>query len=114
VRYATGGIDNVPAFNMSPLQQTAETVTGAWANTANERGLIEVTATSPVGLVAFRFQGAALTLFDTIAPTAAGSTPITSTIAHSADGNGFKSTFLLTNSGTVPAPYTLSILNATG
>jgi len=73
-----------------------------------------VNATSPVGLVAFRFQGSALTLFDTIAPTAAGSTPITSTIAHSADGDNFKSTFILTNSGTVAAPYTLSILNATG
>jgi len=114
VRYASGGTDNVPALNMNPLQQIANTVTAIWPGTAGKRGMIEVNATSPVGLVAFRFQGAALTLFDTIAPTAAGSTPVTSTIAHSADGNNFKSTFLLTNSGTVAAPYTLSILNATG
>jgi len=114
VRYASGGTDNVPVFNVNPLQQIAETVASAWPNTANQRGLIEVNATSPVGLVAFRFQGSALTLFDTIAPTAAGSTPVTSTIAHSADGNGFRSTFILTNSGTVAEPYTLSILNAKG
>jgi len=114
VRYDTGGTDNVPAFSMNPLQQIANTVTSVWAGTAGKRGMIEVNANTPIGLVAFRFQGAALTLFDTIAPTAAGTTPITSTIAHSADGNNFKSTFLLTNSGAAAAPYTLTILNATG
>jgi len=114
VRYASGGTDNIPAFNMIPLQQIANTVIGIWPGTAGQRGMIEVNATTPIGMVAFRFQGSALTLFDTIGPTAAGSTPVTSTIAHSADGNNFKSTFLLTNSGTVAAPYTLSILNATG
>jgi hypothetical protein len=114
VRYASGGTDNVPAFDMNPLQQIAEPVASAWSNTSNQRGLIEVNASSPVGLVAFRFQGAALTLFDTIAATAGGSTPVTSTIAQTADGNNFRSTFLLTNSGTVAEPYTLSILNASG
>jgi len=114
VRYASGGTDIVPALNMNPLQQLAETVTSLWGATAGQRGMIEVTANTPIGLVAFRFQGAALTLFDTIAPTAGGSTPITSSIAHAADGNNFRSTFLLTNSGTVDANYTLSILNAAG
>jgi hypothetical protein len=114
VPYETGGSDTVPPLNMNLLQQIANTVTGIWANTAGKRGLIEVTSNTPIGMVAFRFQGSAFTLIDTIAPTAGGSTPITSTIAHSADGNNFKSTFLLTNSGTVAAPYTLSILNATG
>src|ERR1019366_4442153 len=85
-----------------------------WPNTNGKRGMIEVNVNVPIGLVAFRFQGSAFTLVDTIAPTANGSTAITSTIAHSADGNNFKSTFLLTNSGTVDAPYTLSILDATG
>jgi len=114
VRYASGGTDNVPAFNMNPLQQIANPVTTIWANTAGQRGMIEVNAFVPIGLVAFRFQGSAFTLVDTIAPTAGGSTPVTSTIAHTADGNNFKSTFLLTNSGAAAAPYTLSILNATG
>jgi len=76
--------------------------------------MIEVNANAPIGLVAFRFQGSAFTLFDTIAPTAGAATPITSTIAHTADGDNFRSTFILTNSGTTAAPYTLSILNATG
>jgi hypothetical protein len=76
--------------------------------------MIEVSANVPIGLVAFRFQDAAFTLFDTIPETAGGATPITSTIAHTADGNHFRSTFLLTNSGTVAAPYTLSIFGATG
>jgi len=35
-------------------------------------------------------------------------------IAHTADGNNFRSTFLLNNSGTLDAPYTLSIFGATG
>jgi hypothetical protein len=33
--------------------------------------------------------------------------------AHTADGNNFRSTFLLNNSGTLDAPYTLSIFGAT-
>jgi len=114
VRYETGGTDNVPAFNLNPLQQIAQAVTGIWGKTAGQRGMIEVNANTPIGLVAFRFQGAAFTLFDTIAPTAGGSTLVTSTIAHAADGNNFRSTFLLTNSGTADAPYTLSIFGATG
>ncbi len=114
VRYDTGGTDVVPAFNMNPLQQVAELVSGVWAGTAGKRGLIEVNSTSPLGLVAFRFTGAAFTLIDTIAPTAGSATPITSTIAHTADGNGFRSTFLLTNSGAVAAPYTLSISGPAG
>jgi len=114
VRYASGGTDTVPAFHMNPLQQIANTVTGVWAKTAGQRGMIEVNANAPIGLVAFRFQGSAFTLFDTIAPTAGAATPITSTIAHTADGDNFRSTFILTNSGTTAAPYTLSILNATG
>jgi hypothetical protein len=76
--------------------------------------MIEVNANVPIGLVAFRFQGAAFTLFDTIADTSGNSMPVTSAIAHTADGNNFRSTFLLTNSGTVDAPYTLSILSPTG
>jgi len=114
VRYESGGTDTVPPFNMNPLQQIANTLSAIWANTAGKRGMIEVNVNVPIGLVAFRFQGSAFTLVDTIAPTASGPTLITSTIAHSADGNNFKSTFLLTNSGTVDSNYTLSILNATG
>jgi len=114
VRYSTGGTDVVPAFTINPLQQMAQAVTGIWPNTAGQRGMIEVNSNTPIGMVAFRFQGSAFTLFDTIPPTAGGSTPITSTIAHSADGDNFKSTFVLTNSGTVAAPYTLNIFNATG
>jgi hypothetical protein len=114
VRYESGGTDIVPAFNMNPLQQIAQLLQTIWGNTAGKRGLIEVTANVPIGLVAFRFQGAAFTLFDTIAETAAGSTPITSTIAHTADGDNFRSTFVLTNSGTVAAPYTLGIFGAAG
>jgi len=113
-RYESGGTDAVPAFNMSPLQQIAQPVTSIWPSTAGQRGLIEVNSNTPIGMVAFRFQGSAFTLFDTIAPTAGGSAPVTSTIAHSADGNNFRSTFILTNSGAAAAPYTLSILNATG
>jgi hypothetical protein len=109
VRYATGGTETVPAFTMNPLQQMAQAVTGVWPNTAGKRGMIEVTANQPIGMVAFRFQGSAFTLFDTIPDTVGGST-VTSTVAHAADGNNFRSTFLLTNSGTVAAPYTLSIV----
>jgi len=114
VRYETGGTDTVPAFQMNPLQQMAEPLTGIWAATAGQRGLIEVNSNTPIGLVAFRFERAAFTLFDTIADTAGGALPITSTIAHSADGNNFRSTFLLTNSGTVDEPYTLGIFGPTG
>jgi len=114
VLYDSGGTDAVPALKMNALQQIALPLTGIWANTAGKRGMIEVDANTDIGLVAFRFQGSAFTLVDTIADTAGGTTSVTSTIAHSADGNNFKSTFILTNSGTVAAPYTLSILNATG
>ena len=114
VRYETGGTDTVPAFTMNPLQQIANTVTAIWPGTAGKRGMMELNSNTPIGLVAFRFQGSAFTLVDTIAPTAIGATPIISTIAQSADGNNFKSTFFLTNSGTTVAPYTLSILDATG
>jgi len=114
VRYEAGGTDTVPVFGMNPLQQLAQPVTFFWGNTAGKKGMIEVNVDAPIGLVAFRFQGTAFTLFDTIADTAGASTPITSTIAHAADGNNFRSTFILTNSGMVAAPYTLSILNATG
>ena len=114
VRYATGGTDTVPTLTMIASEQLAETVATLWPATANQRGMIEVKASAPIGLVAFRFQGAALTLIDTIPPTAGGTTPILSTIAHSADGNNFKSTFVLTNTGTTAAPYTLGILNTSG
>jgi len=114
IHYASGGTDMVPAVNMNPMQQIAETVSSLWPAAAGQRGMLEVNSNTPLGMVAFRFQGSAFTLFDTIAPTAGGTTPITSTIAHTADGNGFQSTFILTNSGTVPAPYTLSILGPTG
>ena len=114
VRYETGGTDTVPALTMSPRQQIAETVSTIWPGTSGKRGLVEVNSNTPIGMVAFRFQTGALTLLDTIAATAGGTTPITSTIAHTADGNNFRSTYLLTNSGTVAAPYTLTILGSTG
>ena len=114
VRYASGGTDVVPSFSMNSLQQIAEPLTSLWSKTAGQRGMIEVTSTEPLGLVAFRFQGSAFTLVDTIAPGGAGTQSVTSTIAHSADGNGFKSTLVLTNSGTAAAPYTLAFYGATG
>ncbi len=114
VRYDTGGTDMVPAFHVNPLQQIAELLSGVWAATAGKRGMVEVNSSTPLGLVAFRFHGAAFTLVDTISDTSGNSTPVTSVIAHSADGNNFRSTFLLTNSGTVDAPYTLNVLGPTG
>jgi hypothetical protein len=113
-RYESGGSDVAAAVNMNPLQQIAGPVVNFLGNTSGKRGLMEVNSNTPLGLVAFRFQGSAFTLFDTIAPGAAGAGAITSTIAHSADGNNFRSTFLLTNTGTVDAPYSLNILGATG
>jgi len=114
MRYDTGGTDTVPPITMNPMQQIAEPVSSIWGPAAGRRGLGEVNSNTALGLVAFRFQSAALTLFDTIPVTAGGSTPITSTIAHTADGNGFRSTYLLTNSGTVAAPYTLAIMGPSG
>ena len=76
--------------------------------------MIEVTSTTPVALVAFRFQGAALTLFDTLPPEPSGATPITSTIAHVADGNSFRLTIILANTGTADQLYAINIFNAQG
>jgi len=109
-----GGTFTLPQVILSPLQQIAQPLTTLAGSSVGTRGLIEIAASTPVALVAFRFQGAAFTLFDTSPPVASVATPITSTIAHVADGNNFRTTIILNNTGTADAPYTLSILNALG
>jgi len=113
--YESGGAcDQVPAVTLNSLQQMAQPLTSLWSNSQGKKGLMQVTSSAPIALVAFRFQGAAFTLFDTLSPGATGTTQVTSTIAHVADGNNFRSTIVLTNTGTQTAPYSLTILNAQG
>ena len=113
--YESGGAcDKPPAFNLGAQQQNAQALTSIWPASEGQKGLMQVSSSTPLGLVAFRFQGAAFTLFDTLPPAASGSTLVTSTIAHVADGDNFRTTIILTNSATVAASYNLTIFNAQG
>ena len=113
--YETGSAcDQAPAFTLGAQHQNAQALTSIWPASEGQKGLMHVSSSTPLGLVAFRFQGSAFTLFDTIPPAAAGSTPVTSTIAHVADGDNFRTTIILTNSGSVAASYSLTIFDAQG
>jgi len=111
--YDTFGNDTT-TVTLNPLQQMAQPLTSLIPNAQGRRGLMQVSSNTPISLVAFRFQGAALTLFDTIPPSAGSGGNVTSTIAHVADGNNFRTTIILTNSSTASQSYTLGIYNAQG
>ncbi len=72
-----------------------------------KKGVAEITSNAPLLTVVFRANSTgALTALDAI-PGSTDSTSITRPLAHVANGANFKTTVLLTNGGSSPAPYTL-------
>jgi hypothetical protein len=72
-----------------------------------KKGVAEVTSDVALLTVVFRANSTgAFTALDAVATGAVAGDPIR-TLAHVADGNAFKTTVLLTNTGSAPAAYTV-------
>jgi hypothetical protein len=107
LRYSDGTSQVASFPQLASRNHQAFAIASQFPQTANRSGVAEFTSDVALSVVAFRFNSTgACTAFDAT-PAGAGATVITRPLAHAADGNGFKTTVLLTNAGTAPAPYTL-------
>jgi hypothetical protein len=101
----TGEVVKYPA--LAGRNHQAFVLASQFPDTANRSGVAEFTSDTPLYAVVFRFNSTgAYTALDVI--SAGGAATVTPrALAHAADGNGFKTTVLLTNAGSGPASYTL-------
>jgi hypothetical protein len=107
LRYSDGASETVSYPQLASRAHQAFAIASQFPHTANKSGVAEFTSDVSLSVVAFRFNSTgAFTAFDAT-PAGGASTSITRPLAHAADGNGFKTTVLLTNAGTAAASYTL-------
>ncbi len=99
-------------LTLGPLNHTAFNPT--IPSSATVGGVVEYDASVNIFGLGIRSapegSGLAFTSLDAVVPQAAS----TKTISHIADGGGWRSTIILVNTGTVPAPYTVSFWDDTG
>jgi len=107
-RYSDGSPNETISYPQLPgRNHQAFALASPFPHTAGKSGVAEFTSDVPVYAVVFRFNSTgAYTALDVTA-AGADATVITRPLAHAADGNGFKTTALLTNAGTAQASYTL-------
>jgi hypothetical protein len=90
------------------------TMPAQFPNSSGQSGVAEFGSVTPLYAVVFRFNPTgAFTALDVVQPGAL-SPSFTRTLAHAADGKTFKTTVLLTNTATQPAPYLLQFDDAQG
>jgi len=90
------------------------TMPAQFPTTKGRSGVAEFFVGIPLYAVVFRFNPTgAFTALDVVQPGAL-SPSITRTLPHAADGNQFKTTVLLTNTATQPAPYVLKFDDGQG
>ncbi len=107
-RYSDGGPNETLSYSqLASRNHQAFVLASQFPHTANRSGVAEFTSDAALSVAVFRFNSTgAFTALDAI-PASATATTVTRTLAHAADGDAFKTTVLLTNAGSAPAPYTL-------
>lgn len=106
--YSDGSPNETIAYPQVPSRNhQAFALASQFPHTANRSGVAEFTSGTALSTVVFRFNSTGA--FTALDGTSAGgdATLITRPLAHAADGNGFKTTVLLTNTGSASASYTL-------
>jgi hypothetical protein len=106
-RYSDGASETAVFPPLASRNHQAFAMSVQFPHTANRSGVAEFTSDVPLSVVVFRFNSTgAFTALDAT-PAGAGGLTVARALAHAADGNGFKTTVLLTNAGTAAAPYAL-------
>ena len=106
-RYSDGTSELSSYPPLAGRNHQAFAIASQYPHTANRSGVAEVTSDTALSVVVFRFNSTgAFTALDAT-PGGASASSVTRPLAHAADGNGFKTTVLLTNASADPAPYTL-------
>ncbi len=107
VRYLGGTSETVSIPSIPARIHTSFDFPTQFPNSVNRSGVAEFVSSSAVAAVVFSFNSTgAFTSIDPVLAGPAGGTTVRD-LAHAADGNGFKTEVLLTNSGPSPAQYTL-------
>ena len=107
-RYTDGGPNETLSYpQLASRNHQAFVLASQFPHTANRSGVAEFTSDAALAVAVFRFNSTgAFTALDAV-PANTLATTVTRTLAHAADGDAFKTTVLLTNAGSAPAPYTL-------
>uniref|UniRef100_Q028E5 BACON domain-containing protein n=1 Tax=Solibacter usitatus (strain Ellin6076) TaxID=234267 RepID=Q028E5_SOLUE len=115
LRYDDGTSETVPwGSSMAARSHRAFTMPQQFSHSNGKSGVAEFNSDQPLYSVVFRFNSTqAFTALDTLA-AGAQSGQITRAVAHAADGNSFKTAFLLTNTDTATATYTLRLYGEDG
>uniref|UniRef100_Q028E6 BACON domain-containing protein n=1 Tax=Solibacter usitatus (strain Ellin6076) TaxID=234267 RepID=Q028E6_SOLUE len=119
LRYDDGTSETIPwGSSIAAKSHRAFTMVQQFPHSGGKSGVAEFNSGQPLHSVVFRFNSTqAFTAVDTIAAgTQSGVQFVATTraIAHAADGNSFKTAFLLTNTDTATASYTLRLYGEDG
>jgi hypothetical protein len=119
LRYDDGTSETMPwGGSIAAKSHRAFTMVQQFPHSGGKSGVAEFNSGQPLYSVVFRFNSTqAFTALDTIAAGAQNGAQFVATtraIAHAADGNSFKTAFLLTNTDTVTASYTLRMYGEDG
>jgi trimeric autotransporter adhesin len=107
LRYSDGAMETPSFPSLAERSHQSFALPTQFPNASGQSGVAEFVSTVPLYAVVFRFNPTdAFTALDVVQPGPA-SPSITRTLSHAADGIGFKTTILLTNTGTLPASYAL-------
>ena len=113
LRYSDGTVETPSFPSLASRNHHQFNIPDLFPNASGRSGVAEFVSNSPLFsnpplyAVVFRFNSTgAFTALDAVQPGDASSS-ITHTLPHAADGTGFKTTVLLTNTGTQPASYTV-------
>jgi hypothetical protein len=107
--------DNAP-YTLDVRNHVANRLDNMFSFTANQRGVAEFISDTDITVVGFRFNSAGpFSTFDPIPVNLlSGTGSITSTIAHAADGNGFRTQIVLVNAGNADALYQIRFYDDAG
>ena len=120
LRYSDGTVETPSLAPLASRSHQSFALPAQFPNSSGRSGVAEFVSTSPLFsnpplyAVVFRFNPTgAFTALDVVQPSTS-SASITRTLSHAGDGNGFKTTVLLTNTGTQSASYSLQFDDGQG
>jgi hypothetical protein len=114
LRYLGGTSETLSLPSIPARIHTSFDFRTQFPNSVNRSGVAEFVSSSAIAAVVFSFNSTgAFTSIDPVLAGPAGGTTVRN-LAHTADGNGFKTEVLLTNGGPSPAQYTLRLNDTLG